>query len=80
MSAGEAHDVLTPEAASAGLLRHLNPEQLAAVTLPAKPALILAVINFKFSGVYPCRNCPRTAAGTQFCGQVGADLGCGCAI
>ena len=42
MSAGQAHDVLTPEAASAGLLRHLNAEQLAAVTLPAKPALILA--------------------------------------
>ena len=42
MSAGQAHDVLTPEAASAGLLRHLNAEQLAAVTLKAKPALILA--------------------------------------
>jgi DNA helicase-2/ATP-dependent DNA helicase PcrA len=31
-----------PDAPSAGLLDHLNPEQLAAVTLPARPALILA--------------------------------------
>jgi DNA helicase-2/ATP-dependent DNA helicase PcrA len=31
-----------PEVASGGLLRGLNPEQLAAVTLPARPALILA--------------------------------------
>jgi DNA helicase-2/ATP-dependent DNA helicase PcrA len=30
------------QAPSAGLLKNLNPEQLAAVTLPAKPALILA--------------------------------------
>ncbi len=29
-------------AAASGLLRGLNPEQLAAVTLPARPALILA--------------------------------------
>ena len=29
-------------AGSSGLLHHLNPEQLAAVTLPARPALILA--------------------------------------
>src|SRR4051794_26415727 len=29
-------------AATSGLLRGLNPEQLAAVTLPARPALILA--------------------------------------
>ena len=42
LSAGEAQDASTPSAASAGLLRHLNPEQLAAVTLPGKPALILA--------------------------------------
>ena len=42
LSAGEAPDASTPSAASAGLLRHLNPEQLAAVTLPGKPALILA--------------------------------------
>jgi DNA helicase II / ATP-dependent DNA helicase PcrA len=34
----------TPEstAQAGGLLKHLNPEQLAAVTLPARPALILA--------------------------------------
>ncbi len=32
----------TAEVASGGLLRGLNPEQLAAVTLPARPALILA--------------------------------------
>ena len=31
-----------PQAAAAGLLKNLNPEQLAAVTLPAQPALILA--------------------------------------
>src|SRR5574343_728008 len=31
-----------PQAAAAPLLRNLNPEQLAAVTLPAEPALILA--------------------------------------
>jgi DNA helicase-2/ATP-dependent DNA helicase PcrA len=31
-----------PHGPSAGLLDHLNPEQLAAVTLPARPALILA--------------------------------------
>ena len=32
-----------PEVAGhAGLLNHLNPEQLAAVTLPARSALILA--------------------------------------
>jgi DNA helicase-2/ATP-dependent DNA helicase PcrA len=31
-----------PSAAAGGLLRHLNPEQLAAVTLPPRPALILA--------------------------------------
>ncbi len=31
-----------PAAEHAGLLRNLNPEQLAAVTLPARPALILA--------------------------------------
>ncbi|NBU88328.1 MAG: DNA helicase II [Betaproteobacteria bacterium] len=42
LSAGEAQDASTPSAASAGLLRHLNSEQLAAVTLPGKPALILA--------------------------------------
>ena len=30
------------ESAAAGLLHNLNPEQLAAVTLPARPALILA--------------------------------------
>ena len=32
----------TPGAVPDALLRHLNPEQLAAVTLPARPALILA--------------------------------------
>jgi DNA helicase-2/ATP-dependent DNA helicase PcrA len=31
-----------PQGPAAALLRHLNPEQLAAVTLPAVPALILA--------------------------------------
>src|SRR6266567_5431317 len=31
-----------PPAADSGLLRNLNPEQLAAVTLPPRPALILA--------------------------------------
>ncbi|NUZ05433.1 UvrD-helicase domain-containing protein [Piscinibacter koreensis] len=31
-----------PQAASSSLLQNLNPEQLAAVTLPPKPALILA--------------------------------------
>ena len=38
-SAGEAPPTA---AATSGLLRGLNPEQLAAVTLPARPALILA--------------------------------------
>ena len=33
---------LSPAAANDRLLRHLNPEQRAAVTLPAEPALILA--------------------------------------
>jgi DNA helicase-2/ATP-dependent DNA helicase PcrA len=33
---------MKPEPSEAPLLRHLNPEQLAAVTLPARPALILA--------------------------------------
>jgi DNA helicase-2/ATP-dependent DNA helicase PcrA len=33
---------LSPGATQDRLLRHLNPEQLAAVTLPAEPALILA--------------------------------------
>ena len=44
MSLFPAHDHDAPAAAteSAGLLRHLNPEQLAAVTLPAGNALILA--------------------------------------
>ena len=41
-SADEGTEPSTPSTASAGLLRNLNPEQLAAVTLPAKPALILA--------------------------------------
>ena len=35
-------DVYSEAAANDRLLRHLNPEQLAAVTLPAQPALILA--------------------------------------
>ena len=35
-------DEYTPAAANDRLLRNLNPEQLAAVTLPAQPALILA--------------------------------------
>ncbi len=35
-------DELSPAATQDRLLRHLNPEQLAAVTLPAEPALILA--------------------------------------
>ena len=39
MARGAAAD---PVAQSQGLLRGLNPEQLAAVTLPARPALILA--------------------------------------
>lgn len=39
----EEHDAPAPPPVSAqGLLRGLNPEQLAAVTLPPKPALILA--------------------------------------
>lgn len=39
----EEHDAPAPPPVTAqGLLRGLNPEQLAAVTLPAKPALILA--------------------------------------
>jgi len=33
---------MTLETSDIALLRHLNPEQLAAVTLPARPALILA--------------------------------------
>ncbi|HOM15657.1 MAG TPA: UvrD-helicase domain-containing protein, partial [Rubrivivax sp.] len=38
-----SHAPIAPAAAAAGkLLQHLNPEQLAAVTLPAEPALILA--------------------------------------
>ncbi|MDP1690979.1 MAG: UvrD-helicase domain-containing protein [Burkholderiaceae bacterium] len=41
MHPGEFHDDSAPRAPDA-LLRHLNPEQLAAVTLPAEPALILA--------------------------------------
>ncbi len=36
------HDAPATTSESAGLLRHLNPEQLAAVTLPAGNALILA--------------------------------------
>src|SRR4051794_8050215 len=43
--AAESGEIDAPAAApdsSAGLLRNLNPEQLAAVTLPARPALILA--------------------------------------
>ena len=32
------------DAATSPLLAHLNPEQLAAVTLPAQPALILALL------------------------------------
>jgi DNA helicase-2/ATP-dependent DNA helicase PcrA len=35
-------DDFSPAATNDRLLRHLNPEQLAAVTLPAEPALILA--------------------------------------
>ena len=35
-------DELSPAATDDRLLRNLNPEQLAAVTLPARPALILA--------------------------------------
>ncbi len=41
MHPGQFHDDSAPRAPDA-LLRHLNPEQLAAVTLPAAPALILA--------------------------------------
>jgi DNA helicase-2/ATP-dependent DNA helicase PcrA len=36
------HDTAASAPAPSALLRHLNPEQLAAVTLPAVPALILA--------------------------------------
>jgi DNA helicase-2/ATP-dependent DNA helicase PcrA len=36
------HAAPGPTAQASGLLRNLNPEQLAAVTLPARPALILA--------------------------------------
>lgn len=42
LSLGELDPSDASSSASAGLLRHLNPEQLAAVTLPPKPALILA--------------------------------------
>src|SRR5882762_1898123 len=35
-------DDAAPPATATGLLHNLNPEQLAAVTLPARPALILA--------------------------------------
>ncbi len=38
----EEHDGGVPPPVDGGLLRGLNPEQLAAVTLPARPALILA--------------------------------------
>ena len=38
----EEHEAAAPPPAAGNLLRGLNPEQLAAVTLPAKPALILA--------------------------------------
>jgi DNA helicase-2/ATP-dependent DNA helicase PcrA len=38
----EEHEAAAPPAPSGNLLRGLNPEQLAAVTLPARPALILA--------------------------------------
>src|SRR6185369_17966952 len=38
----EEHEAAVPAPVEAGLLRGLNPEQLAAVTLPARPALILA--------------------------------------
>ena len=38
----QSADVYTEAAANDRLLRQLNPEQLAAVTLPAEPALILA--------------------------------------
>jgi len=36
------HPQVSPESTSSPLLHNLNPEQLAAVTLPARPALILA--------------------------------------
>lgn len=36
------HFPVSPETAASPLLHNLNPEQLAAVTLPARPALILA--------------------------------------
>src|SRR3954469_11828766 len=36
------HSPASPESAASPLLHNLNPEQLAAVTLPARPALILA--------------------------------------
>ncbi len=38
----EEHEASAPPPEMGGLLRGLNPEQLAAVTLPARPALILA--------------------------------------
>ena len=38
----EEHEAAAPPPDMGGLLRGLNPEQLAAVTLPARPALILA--------------------------------------
>jgi DNA helicase-2/ATP-dependent DNA helicase PcrA len=38
----ESPSTSAPSSPPPGLLRHLNPEQLAAVTLPAVPALILA--------------------------------------
>ena len=38
----EEHEAAAPPPDLGGLLRGLNPEQLAAVTLPARPALILA--------------------------------------
>ena len=38
----EEHESPAPMPEAGGLLRGLNPEQLAAVTLPARPALILA--------------------------------------
>ncbi len=38
----EEHEAAAPPPDMGGMLRGLNPEQLAAVTLPARPALILA--------------------------------------